>query len=50
MMIRYYKKIYTKVYQTLFLKIPPIQPIASQPLGDCEKILLLRYRKKGIFQ
>ena len=28
--------------------IPPIQPIASQPLGDCAKILLLGYSKKDI--
>ena len=27
--------------------LPPIQPIASQPLGDCEK--LSRCSKKGIF-
>ena len=30
--------------------LPPIQPIASQPLGDCEKSYYYAIAKKGIFQ
>ena len=30
--------------------LPPIQPIASQPLGDCEKSYCYAIAKKGIFK